>query len=425
MARKHILINLHTSGTSMPTDLRLGEIAVRHADNKPELIIKKNDGTFATFIDSGVVHTIVNKINLDYTSLEGRVDATETNISVLSASVETNYATKVVASGYANTAKSEAIEAAKGETTSQVGALSGAVVADMNTLGGRVDATETNISALSASVETNYATKVVASGYANTAKSEAIEAAKGETTSQVGALSGAVVADMNTLDGRVDGVETKVNTLSASVESLEEELREEIAAKVSSAYIYQGSCTYEELTGKTENTIGDVWNVTNEHTVDGVKVPAGTNYAWSGTDDKDAKWDALAGIVDMSKYTLVSDFNTLKGRVDATETNISALSASVETNYATKVVASGYANTAKSEAIEAAKSETTSQVSALSGAVVADMNTLDGRVDALEEKSLKAIESITIQNLDGVANTYTGSAVTINFENMIIDCGTF
>ena len=142
MARKHILINLHTSGTSMPTDLRLGEIAVRHADNKPELIIKKNDGTFATFIDSGAVHTIVNKINLDYTSLEGRVDATETNISALSASVETNYATKAVASGYADTAKSEAIEAAKGETTSQVGALSGAVVADMNTLGGRVDALE-------------------------------------------------------------------------------------------------------------------------------------------------------------------------------------------------------------------------------------------------------------------------------------------
>ena len=127
----------------------------------------------------------------------------------------------------------------------------------------------------------------------------------------------------------------------------------------------------------------------------------------------------------MSKYTLVSDFNTLKGRVDGVETEVDTLSASVETNYATKAIASGYADTAKNEAIEAAKGETTNQVKALSGAVVADMEKLDGRVDALEVKSLKAIESITIQNLSGVTDTYTGSAITINFENMIIDCGDF
>ena len=37
--RKHFLINPHTSSAdSMPTDLHLGEIAVRHANETPELI---------------------------------------------------------------------------------------------------------------------------------------------------------------------------------------------------------------------------------------------------------------------------------------------------------------------------------------------------------------------------------------------------
>ena len=360
--RKQFLINLHTNSVdSTPSELRFGEIAVRYADEKPELIIKKEGGDFATFIDSGAIHTIVNQINLDYTALEGRVAATEANISGLSASVVTNYATKEVASGYATTAKSEAIEAAKTETTTQVKALSAAVVADIDAVEGRVAATEANISGLSASVVT-----------------------------------------------------------------MKEDLEAEIANKVSSAYIYQGSCTYAELLLKTDNTIGDVWNVTDEHTVNDVKVPAGTNYAWSkGANDGEAKWDALAGIVDMSKYTLVSDFEELEGRVVATEANISSLSASVVTNYATKEVASGYATTAKSEAIEAAKTETTTQVKALSAAVVADIEAVEGRVDALELKSLNAIESITISNLSGVTGTYTGSAVTIDFKNMIIDCGTF
>lgn len=65
-----------------------------------------------------------------------------------------------------------------------------------------------------------------------------------------------------------------------------------VATAVSSAYKFKGSCTYAELPS-TGQVVGDVWNVTDAH--DGV--PAGTNWAWTGT-----AWDALAGVADLSNY---------------------------------------------------------------------------------------------------------------------------
>lgn len=54
-------------------------------------------------------------------------------------------------------------------------------------------------------------------------------------------------------------------------------------------YTYKGSCTFGNLPTSGQ-VAGDVYNVTNDFTLDGKPYPAGTNVAWDGTG-----WDALAG----------------------------------------------------------------------------------------------------------------------------------
>lgn len=63
------------------------------------------------------------------------------------------------------------------------------------------------------------------------------------------------------------------------------------------AYIYKGSCTYANLP-KNGNSVGDVWNVTDWHD----NVPAGTNYAWTGTE-----WDALGGKIEEMSDKEITD----------------------------------------------------------------------------------------------------------------------
>lgn len=65
-----------------------------------------------------------------------------------------------------------------------------------------------------------------------------------------------------------------------------------VKAKLVNIYAYKGSKDkYAEL--PTDAVAGDVWNVAEAHNGH----PAGTNYAWTGTE-----WDALAGSIDLSNY---------------------------------------------------------------------------------------------------------------------------
>lgn len=72
-----------------------------------------------------------------------------------------------------------------------------------------------------------------------------------------------------------------------------------VKAKLSNIYTYKGSKDkYAEL--PTDAVAGDVWNVAEAHNGH----PAGTNYAWTGTE-----WDALAGSVDLSNYFSKDEVN--------------------------------------------------------------------------------------------------------------------
>lgn len=96
---------------------------------------------------------------------------------------------------------------------------------------------------------------------------------------------------------------------------------EQISQSITAVYKYKGSCTYEELPSD-DNTVGDVWDVTDAHDT----YPAGTNYAWNGT-----SWDPLAGSVDLSNYVTNENLLAqLAGYVPTTRTvNGQALSGDI------------------------------------------------------------------------------------------------
>lgn len=73
-----------------------------------------------------------------------------------------------------------------------------------------------------------------------------------------------------------------------------------ISTAVSASLTYKGSCTYANLPSSGQS-VGDVWNITNDFDMGGEHYPAGTNVAWNGT-----AWDPLAPAIDLSPYALAS-----------------------------------------------------------------------------------------------------------------------
>ena len=83
---------------------------------------------------------------------------------------------------------------------------------------------------------------------------------------------------------------TGTSTLSLTDFATSEEVADAIAAAVGSVFVYKGSCTYANLPSSGQKK-GDTWNVTDAHG----GYPAGTNYAWDGSN-----WDPLGG--DVTNY---------------------------------------------------------------------------------------------------------------------------
>lgn len=179
MARKkQQLINYHTSGvTNMPQveDVALGEIVVRHATDKPELLIKKDNNEFATFVDSGKVQSMITTSSTD---LQGQITAISDNL-------RDNYAT------------------------------SASTVAAISAVEGKIESLSGSVSAFSATVVNTYATSADTESAIATAKSEAVSSGKGYTDGQISAVTSAYTKADNDLDARID----KLEAISADTQS--------------------------------------------------------------------------------------------------------------------------------------------------------------------------------------------------------------
>ena len=152
---------------------------------------------------------------------------------------------------------------------------------------------------------------------------------------------GEVSTSVSDLSTRVDGIETSANNYTDqqvgaltqtfnNYTSTTDSRINQLESKVTSVYTLKGSCTYEELISKTENNVGDVWNVTDKDS---------QNYVWTGSE-----WDTLGSVADFSEYAKTSEVNAkiknaedrLNGSIETTfnglNTELQALTATVSTN---------------------------------------------------------------------------------------------
>lgn len=128
------------------------------------------------------------------------------------------------------------------------------------------------------------ATLTSAKSYADTKKTEAVNAAATDAT-------------------------TKANSALASAKSYADQK----VSALGSVYTTKGSCTAAQLKALTSAKAGDVWNITDAVTIDGKAYPAGVNVvcvtAFSAAIDPATtkNWDALQGVQDLTPYAKKSE----------------------------------------------------------------------------------------------------------------------
>lgn len=131
------------------------------------------------------------------------------------------------------------------------------------------------------------ATLTSAKSYADTKKTEAVNAAATDAT-------------------------TKANSALASAKSYADQK----VSALGSVYTTKGSCTAAQLKALTSAKAGDVWNITDAVTIDGKAYPAGVNVvcvtAFSAAIDPAAtkNWDALQGVQDLTPYAKKSEIES-------------------------------------------------------------------------------------------------------------------
>ena len=403
-------------------------------------------------------------------TLLGLIDGVDDRVDTVSASLETFKTT--VADTYAT--KTGVTSDIKDAKDSVYSSATTAAAADAKTKADTAYSSATTAAAASAetlnnSLETfkttvadTYATKTGVTSDIKDAKDSVYSSAttaaaadaKTKADTAYSSATTAAAASAETLNNRIEAVDGKVGTLSGNVhtriEGLKTDLTNTINEKVATAYRFQGSCTYAELASK-EKVNGYVWNVTDAHD----NVPAGTNYAWS---EDENKWDALGGIVDLSPYATITyvdgkiqeinQTNTdLKSDIDslssATKTLIDEVSAATKATYATKTeleatsgsIITAYTNAiaaAKKEATDASSAYTDTQINAVITAYTQADTKLDARIDKLEAISAdtqSAVQNVVVDNTDvnkiTATKTDENNVVTLNFDNMVIDCGDF
>lgn len=433
------LINYHTTGLNYPLaeDVRDGEIVVRNNETRPEMMIKKNETEFATFIDSAATKALIS---------DATTELTET-IEAVSAAAKSYVET---VSGYVENAITTLDTDLQGQINSINEAIGLGEEATSETLVSRIETLETATGTLSASIEglTESASTLddkidgVDAKFANYALSS-------DTHTAIQKAITAAAEDAKTKD---DALFTSAKTYT---DNEIEGLKEEVNNKIGAAYVYKGTVSTKAELPETGKTVGFVYNVTNAEGTPGDPgyTPAGTNYAWNGTE-----WDALGGTVDLSAYAKTTAVTALEGRVGTAETEIDELQSGMSKANENITALSGATGTLNNnlsaldgklvtlsgrvETIEAdyVKSATTDALSnridaleaidhehdnkdVLDGVTSEKVTAWDGAVTA----AATAVQTITVVDTgtNKITATKQGTEVTFDFSNMVIDCGSY
>ena len=404
---------------------------------------------------SGVVKSVTTNIGDNYVSN----DALESALEQVGSDIDSAKAAAVTSGkGYTDAQ----IALAKQYADTQIGVSEGktngliaGVEAEVEALGKTVEANKKDVVDNYVSNTKLNTTVSTLEGEISDAQKAATDASSAYTDAQIAVAKKYTDDEIASAEARVkqvtDGLDSKVNTLSGNVHTtianVQTALTKTINDKVAVAYRYAGSCTYAELTGKTAEFVGEVWNVTDANG----DFPAGTNYAWDGN-----KWDALGGSIDLSPYAKTEDVNKkietinqtnadLQSAIDnvsaATKTLVGEVSAATFATYATKTalqtaqdnITTAYTKaigTAKAEAIGTASGYTDAQVLAAKNALGQTIQAVDGRVTDLSgvTKTVKATADSAVQTASvdcGASVEKEGTELKFSFAALIIDCGDF
>ena len=375
MARKNQrLINFHTSGlTSMPvaSDVHYGEIVVRHNKQQPELLIKVSESEFGVIPGSGAV---ASAISVAAKSLQNKIEAVDERVNTVSGDLNTFKTT--VADTYATkTGVTGDIKAAKDSVYSSA------------TTAAAADAT----------------------AKANKAKEDAIAAAN---TSAV------------EITGKIDAVDDRVDTVSASLNTFKTTVAD----------------TYATKTGVTS----DITSAKNS-----VYSSATTAAAADATTKANtAKSDAIKAAA-ASAQTLQNNIDSANGRINTVSASLDTFKTTVANTYETKDNVSTAITAAKnsvySSATTAAATDATTKANKAKedaiGAAAASAKTLQNNIDAVNNSltglsastvSIKTTADKAVQTasiVDGatckVSVSKVNTELKFDFRNIVIDCGDF
>ena len=452
--------------TSAVTEAKIGAASGYSLDEAKKYADQQDDALSGRII-THVQTAITNAITGDVQNLKSSVD----DLKAFSGKVESEYATKVEVKTAKDEAVTSAYTASKDYTDAEILKLSGITSAyvasqltastqDISDLQSKMTAVSGSLVSLSAKVESDYATKEfvgAASGYAYTkakedligestdaATADTIWGAKNYASSLTKTLSGDVVTYVENKftqqNSEIDGLSDKVDELSGVVETMSGEVKTYIDTELSKVYVYKGSvATVADLPDGTgdANKDGDVYNVVaaNGQPGDADYTPAGTNYAWNGTE-----WDALGGVVDLSNYattgalssavtriaTLESASETAGNNIGALSGAVSAFSATIVNNYSTTEQVDSKIGAASAAAVTSAYTASTAytneQIAILSGISSAYTDQKVGQVQNTVQNILTgyALSSVTHQEIADAKAAVIGddSATSAQTDNL-------
>ena len=368
-SKKQFLQNVHTTekyslAKIAEAQLKDGEIAVFQNTEEPSLGIKVGD-TYAQFKDSEAVTAEITSVKTKLSEtigentakigeLTAKFGSYATSAQTVAADTKTltdanAYTDTLKGSGYTNETlaglKSE-INSLKGDSDTTVGAVASRVTTiegilgktdeeglrkDVANLKTTVGDSTTGLVKDVADLKTkdfNLNKKIDAVSGASSAYTDSqINAIKG-TSYKEGTTLASLESNLGTEKGRIDTILKDAPTDLKSFKDVDTKITNAITA----AYKYQGSVdNYSDLP-ESGKTIGFVYNVKNAvgNIGDENYTPAGTNYAWNGTE-----WDALGGTIDLSTYaTKTYVNNALTGVTGTGENSIVTKLGTAETDIA-------------------------------------------------------------------------------------------
>lgn len=126
-----------------------------------------------------------------------------------------------------------------------------------------------------------------------------------------------IADDAVTADKLADGINVSVFTNDAGYQT-SSDVQGAISTAISSVYKYKGTVANQGALPKSDQTVGDVYNVTD----------TGMNYAWDGT-----KWDALGSVTTLETLGVTAtatELNYVKGVTSGIQDQINAVNGKID-----------------------------------------------------------------------------------------------